>query len=756
MLEMVTHVLQNSKDKITSGVAKLFLAILNIWYPKGTVKVVDDLPADAACEPNAVYLLNPVYSQTLRLLDSEELALMEYGLLLHELFHQFYTDFKARENLWNELLTGKVDGFTNLKCMIQLDRMQAQQIYLAITNIIEDAHIERRGKKNYPLWAFFIDFMNNLYSENSKDMSTYRDERGKINRISVWLSFAYRFCVLSEKKVDLSSLDQDKVVDTCMRSRKLLMDAVYENDSAKRPLVAARALEEVISELYDTDRNLNKQSQAAQAINQQMNQTKSSKKRGSQKEDMQINDSELTRKPKQEDQEPTADSNPGLEDEEDGVPCPNEEASDTRYSELESEAGQSASNCEADPDDAKDDPETDKSSSKSEAAEEESDTEEQDQSSSSGESWDSDDEFNFDDYGEETLDGSDGASFSQAGDDTEDRSGKGGSLGEGKNKVETFLDNLLEALSDDDSQQWNQACYEEEQKQKANKRYMERRSKFRFSQNYVNSRYGTTCVASMGQEDLDRETAAIVDGLAKGIVKKLEQEVKTRTEGGVVRNLFNGRLNTSRIQDYSTRTGIDRYRLFERRTQGDEGLDIAIQMLLDKSSSMNMHGGKNAKNCMIVAAVMYRVTKALGIPFRCASFDTSAFLYCDFDHPTEFFDRIITRDYNCTGGTDEANALLSYEDSLLKRPEAFKYLFLVTDGQPGFRMVQSEGCDSAKQWLNLYQQHMLKNGVQMVACCTGTSANEVASIYSGPKLVYNDYQHLAQRLVNEFCKPLRS
>ena len=95
--------------------------------------------------------------------------------------------------------------------------------------------------------------------------------------------------------------------------------------------------------------------------------------------------------------------------------------------------------------------------------------------------------------------------------------------------------------------------------------------------------------------------------------------------------------------------------------------------------------------------------------------------------------------------------MLLLEKSLFERPEHFKYLFLVSDGQPGFYVDKG----TAEEWLKGYQQYAINKGIQFIACCTGSSKKEVGAIYDGPKIVYDDYNELAKRVTKELIKAIK-
>ena len=311
-------------------------------------------------------------------------------------------------------------------------------------------------------------------------------------------------------------------------------------------------------------------------------------------------------------------------------------------------------------------------------------------------------------------------------------------------KVKSFMENLVRAIQKD---LLNEETENEENRSLRNTLKGEPMPNTELAREY-NGGQPPLSIKIPAEETLPKEVKRLVEGYASRICRKVEEEVKTRTEGGVLPYQLSGRFNSSRIMDHVIRTGADRYRLFDQEIEGEEGLDICVEILVDESGSMD----GNRENTIIITDILYETCKKLGIPVRVATFTERTYLLCDFEEAcTSTFDRRLAA-YDPDDGTNEAQALLLLENSLLKRPEKNKYLFLITDGCPGFYCEEMH----PREWLNKYQRYAIKKGIQMIACCTGCSAETVAEIYDGPKIVYNDYPKLVKRLTDEFLRPLKT
>lgn len=176
---------------------------------------------------------------------------------------------------------------------------------------------------------------------------------------------------------------------------------------------------------------------------------------------------------------------------------------------------------------------------------------------------------------------------------------------------------------------------------------------------------------------------------------KLRYEVKTlfdnsaRTDWAINRKV--GALNVRALP--SLATGSDR--LFKRRDE-IEGVDSAVVILLDASNSMydtefNLTSGK--RECLMDHAVpavvaIHQAVKAAGGDVLVAAFGRTVCKVADWGAPTVKVAKSLERVPD-NGMTNDARAIRFCGDLLLKRSEARRILFVLTDGDGDVEMARA-------------------------------------------------------------------
>jgi hypothetical protein len=176
---------------------------------------------------------------------------------------------------------------------------------------------------------------------------------------------------------------------------------------------------------------------------------------------------------------------------------------------------------------------------------------------------------------------------------------------------------------------------------------------------------------------------------------KLKYEVKTlfdnsaRTDWAINRKA--GALNVRALP--SLATGSDR--VFKRRDEV-EGVDSAVVILLDASNSMydnefNATTGK--RECYMDHAVpavvaIHQAVKAAGGDVLVAAFGRTVSKVADWSAPTVKVAKSLERVPDC-GATNDAAAIRFCGDLLLKRSEARRILFVLTDGEGDAEMARA-------------------------------------------------------------------
>lgn len=792
-----------SKEKLMRILLKSYeKTVLRCWFLLTKIVMVSSLQSDAATDgENRIFILNPNRSEIMSSLTNEELAVYVLGLIIHELFHLFWTNVKYTVKVCTALKNGELaKEYPNLTKLCKLSPMAGYSIAFSFCNITEDAHINRKGKKNYPRYAFPLNYVYKRFNKLLRALKTITRPDGSINRLGVFMEYANYFAIRGLTP-DLDGIPED-LKKICIRSRKPILDIIYEDESKTRTNASLAYLDKVISSLIDLseqkgqDRKQQQSqidSDAEQAQEMLDNEQSSSSSREREKPNTVPNE-KLEKKDRKNEDKERGESSSESETEKSDSKAPSEAPSEAEPEEQgqreggSSETSNSGETKEQTPfeessqsgnslsgqnsSETKEDQETGGGSGNGESEDAQTETSSagssSDETEPSGEenseTAEADDDAEADSEGSDDTDGlSDGETDTD--DETEDGEEDDFDLSDYCDEDEpedddssddeaaeksgfdrsAFLESIQEELEKEERE-------EQEQRKEENaetKNLLEKTRNSCPSTNFhrpVDTRPTRLKIKDSNGLTLLPETKATVKKYAAQVVRKVEQEVKTRTEGGVRTHLLGGRLNGHRVMDFVTKNNLDKYRLFDKSYEGEDGLSIAVEMLIDESGSMS---GKNASNAVAVAAILHETCRRLQIPIRICSFNTETYLYCDFDEPCESTFEYRLCEYKANGGTDEAQALLLLEKSLFDRPEKYKYLFLISDGQPGFRSP----C-GAKTWLKEYQKYSIDKGIQFVACCTGYSSKAVAEIYDGPKIIFDEYDALAERLTREITRSI--
>jgi cobalamin biosynthesis protein CobT len=176
---------------------------------------------------------------------------------------------------------------------------------------------------------------------------------------------------------------------------------------------------------------------------------------------------------------------------------------------------------------------------------------------------------------------------------------------------------------------------------------------------------------------------------------KLRYEVKrlfdnsARTDWAINRKV--GALNVKALP--SLATGSDR--VFKRRDEV-EGVDSAVVILLDASNSMfdnEFHAASGKRECYMDHAVpavvaIHQAVKAAGGDVMVAAFGRTISKVADWSAPTVKVAQALERVPDI-GSTNDAQAIRFCGDLLLKRAEARRILFVLTDGEGDAEMARA-------------------------------------------------------------------
>lgn len=768
-----------SPEKVQISTLHILLTILRIWFKKARIIITGQLPADACSSGGKgreeIYLMDITCAESpMKELKGKELVLFMFGLFFHELFHLFYSDFTYPKQAIEaaKTMTAK---YPKLSSFLNGGPANVRLTFRYI-NIIEDGHIERRGKKNYPLWRRAIDFMNKVYFRGLPAKLIDHDcNKEGFQPFQSYFVYALNVA-LTGRNYDLDGCGKTKKFENaCRKSRVRILDAVYENDARKRIDKALAALDEVLSDLpkptqqsiMDSEKEMAKHENARSAAQGYSNPSPTNS----------VNNQGLQKPPKPEEQKSESGTNSQK-----SKKSARKKGKKNANSENGTEKNKKPTNSQGEDENPE---QTKQSESGSQEGEQQVQTaqssEEQgtDENSSLGQetessqsedfgnaenefSNESDDEEPYD-FEEEPFDaGSDMENDDAESNNAGNPGGKQGGNGEGSDyndALDDFEDSIYAQIERD-----LETEFAEFEENKALRDSVERTVAVSHGKNsrFVEavSQVRSVRAVDAGKAEMSNETKKLLNKYIDQTVASVAEEVKTRTEDEVVSYQLNGIMNSELISNWAWMPGIDKYRIFDRVTEGEEGLDIVVELLIDESGSMS--GKQN--EVYAIAYILHGICGKLGIPIRVASYDgRDTHIFADFNSAQQqkTFERRILN-YRPNGGTNEGSILRLFEKSFVERPEKCKYLFMITDGEPGGfitngTLANELGVANSKQWLQKYQMFLKKAyGIQMIACCIGSDAPKVASIYTGAKIIFNDYKVLAKRLTEEFLRPLRT
>ena len=174
-------------------------------------------------------------------------------------------------------------------------------------------------------------------------------------------------------------------------------------------------------------------------------------------------------------------------------------------------------------------------------------------------------------------------------------------------------------------------------------------------------------------------------GISRTLSRKLEDMLQSRVDEEDFSVRGGGRLDSRRI----SRTKLLDLEVFEREGEEAPGLDSAVFVLVDKSSSMSSTIGSSDDTTEAVALdVVSALGDALarfdgrGVSFAVEGFSDSMTAYKPFSAPWRGT-RACLGHYRASGGTDFCSACFTAIGEIAKRPEKRKVILALTDGDVG-------------------------------------------------------------------------
>ena len=174
-------------------------------------------------------------------------------------------------------------------------------------------------------------------------------------------------------------------------------------------------------------------------------------------------------------------------------------------------------------------------------------------------------------------------------------------------------------------------------------------------------------------------------GISRTLSRKLEDMLQSRVDEEDFSVRGGGRLDSRRV----SRTKLLDLEVFEREGEEAPGLDTAVFVLVDKSSSMSSTIGSSDDTTEAVALdTVSALGDALarfdgrGVAFAVEGFSDSMTAYKPFSAPWRGT-RACLGHYRASGGTDFCSACFTAIGEIAKRPEKRKVILALTDGDVG-------------------------------------------------------------------------
>lgn len=193
---------------------------------------------------------------------------------------------------------------------------------------------------------------------------------------------------------------------------------------------------------------------------------------------------------------------------------------------------------------------------------------------------------------------------------------------------------------------------------------------------------------------------------------------------------------------------------FSNKKQPMNVPNMAIAVLVDQSGSMR---GTRSDYAMRAAAMLFDFCDGLDIPCHVAGHNTSGsgvnyMIYSGYDGvASRDIRRICSIPSNVGGCNRDGCAITISADSLDKRAEENRILFIICDGQPNHNNYGGAGArDDIKSIVSKYH----KKGIEIIACAIGDDKNHIQEIYGNDFLNIDHVERMPMQLVKILKKKL--
>jgi len=189
-------------------------------------------------------------------------------------------------------------------------------------------------------------------------------------------------------------------------------------------------------------------------------------------------------------------------------------------------------------------------------------------------------------------------------------------------------------------------------------------------------------------------------------------------------------------------------RVFYRNILPNEMPELAVGLLLDESGSMS--GYDRATYARATAIILHDFCLSLGIPIMIYGHSTSGYSVDLFSHAeddvVDLNDRYRLMDISARSTNRDGAALRFVAERLSRRPEEYKLLIIVSDGQPNHSGYSGT---AAEEDLRGIKKEFHHKGVYLVAAAIGSDKENIERIYTDSFLDITDLEQLPVKLTEK-------
>lgn len=245
-----------------------------------------------------------------------------------------------------------------------------------------------------------------------------------------------------------------------------------------------------------------------------------------------------------------------------------------------------------------------------------------------------------------------------------------------------------------------------------------------------------------------RETAPELLHISQLLKRSILQQLQDKQKGGKLTNLMMGRkLDAGHLHRKNGRP-------FYKTTLPNDKPEMAVALLLDESGSMC--SCDRATYARASAIILYDFCRSLNIPVMVYGHSTGhggvdLYSYAEFD-AIDRDDCFRMMDISARSSNRDGAALRFVAEQLVKRPEDFKMLILVSDGQPADWGYSGT---AAEEDLRGIKQEYKRKGITFIAAAIGDDKENIKRIYGDSFLDITDLNKLPVKLTEVVKRNLR-